>query len=264
MNSHTIAPLKGFLVQQEQSLPNPQIWQVAITDYQSVAIGAGIFGLWSVSLWLSLSLNLTEVPILLVALAVLGRTFLHTGLFIVSHDAAHGTFFTRDRRVNDWLGKVAIAIYALLPYERFLKNHGLHHQNPGRMGDPDFHDGTHSNMVAWYTAFMVRYLDRRQSLVIFVGFTVIFHSLRLGLHIDPVNLLLFWVLPILLSSMQLFVFGTFLPHRQPQQGYTNRHHAKSSDFSVLLSFLTCYHFGYHWEHHEYPHLPWYRLPSARM
>ncbi|CAN1213041.1 Fatty acid desaturase [Tumidithrix helvetica PCC 7403] len=256
MNSQTIAPLNSFLVKQEPSLYN-------FASYQGIAIGLGILGLWAIALYFCLSMNLAEMPILFVILAVLGRTFLHTGLFIVAHDAAHGTVFTGDRRVNDWFGRIAIAIYALLPYAKFLKNHGLHHKNPGRAGDPDFHDGRHKNAIAWYMAFMVRYLDRRQLVVIFVGFTVIFHSLRLGMQVSPINLLLFWILPILLSSMQLFLFGTFLTHREPQQGYTNRHHAMSSNFPVMLSFLACYHFGYHWEHHEYPHLPWYKLPSVR-
>lgn len=28
-----------------------------------------------------------------------------------------------------------------------------------------------------------------------------------------------------------------------------------------LSFLTCYYFGYHLEHHLYPNVPWWRLPE---
>ena len=31
----------------------------------------------------------------------------------------------------------------------------------------------------------------------------------------------------------------------------------------LVSFVSCYHFGYHWEHHVAPHVPWWRLPEAR-
>jgi hypothetical protein len=39
--------------------------------------------------------------------------------------------------------------------------------------------------------------------------------------------------------------------------------AKSSNYSTFWSFIACYHFDYHWEHHEYPYLPWYSLPIAR-
>jgi beta-carotene ketolase (CrtW type) len=109
---------------------------------------------------------------------------------------------------------------------------------------------------------MQGYLDDRQRLQVFIWFTVIFHGVRVGAQVSAVNILLFWVLPILLSSLQLFFFGTYLPHRQPSAGYTNRHHARSNYFPEWLSFLTCYHFGYHWEHHEYPDLPWFELPRA--
>jgi hypothetical protein len=34
------------------------------------------------------------------------------------------------------------------------------------------------------------------------------------------------------------------------------HNARSSSMPIWLSLLTCYHFGYHWEHHEYPYVPW--------
>jgi beta-carotene ketolase (CrtW type) len=74
------------------------------------------------------------------------------------------------------------------------------------------------------------------------------------------NLLLLWVLPALASTLQLFYFGTFLPHRPPQ-GHDNEHNSSSNEFPLLLSFFTCYHFGYHLEHHLRPDLPWWRLPA---
>jgi beta-carotene ketolase (CrtW type) len=89
-----------------------------------------------------------------------------------------------------------------------------------------------------------------------------FFVAHFGFHIPIANLILFWFLPIVLSSMQLFLFGTYLPHRSEDS--PNSHAAISSNYPLILSFLTCYHFGYHWEHHEYPNLPWYRLPSVRQ
>lgn len=217
---------------------------------------------WVVSLGYALYLEVGSVLGWLVPVLVYGRAFLHTGLFIIAHDAAHGTLYAPDRRLNDQLGALAIAVYALLPYKKFVECHRLHHHIPGRVGDPDYHDGEHTHPVQWYVKFMAGYLDDRQSLRVFVWFTIVFHVLRLGLGISAVNILLFWVLPMFLSSWQLFWFGTYLPHRQPPQGYDNRHHARSSYLPVWLSFLTCYHFGYHWEHHELPHLPWFALPRA--
>ena len=116
---------------------------------------------------------------------------------------------------------------------------------------------------------MQEYLDFRQKVVLFFGMKVIFFTLYLGFHVPIPNLFLFWVFPIVLSSMQLFYFGTYLPHRAgsaaiPPSPHQNSHHAVSANRPVWWSFLTCYHFGYHWEHHEYPALPWYRLPSVRQ
>jgi len=47
------------------------------------------------------------------------------------------------------------------------------------------------------------------------------------------------------------------------QGDDDPHHALSSNFPPWLSLLTCYHFGYHREHHEAPGVPWWRLPELR-
>ena len=45
--------------------------------------------------------------------------------------------------------------------------------------------------------------------------------------------------------------------------YDNPHRARSNGYPPWLSFLTCYHFGYHFEHHEYPYVPWWGLSSVR-
>lgn len=220
-----------------------------------------IFGTWLLTFYLVLGLDLGQMPWLGILATIVGRTFLHTGLFIISHDAAHGNVYNGDRHFNDQIGAIALAIYGLLPYQKFVINHGLHHQHPGTSQDPDFHDGKHTTMMGWYLRFMGRYLDKTQNLVLLVGMTVLFHGVRIGFHVPAANLLLFWILPLLLSSMQLFYFGTYLPHRLDLGG--DRHNAVSSNLPVWLSFFSCYHFGYHWEHHEYPRLPWFKLPLAR-
>jgi beta-carotene ketolase (CrtW type) len=77
-----------------------------------------------------------------------------------------------------------------------------------------------------------------------------------------VRVLLFTTLPLLLSSLQLFVFGTYLPHRV--QRHPKRHaHPISLDLPPWLSLLACFHFGYHREHHDNPGLSWYELPAVR-
>ncbi len=229
--------------------------------FTGLLVAAIVVMLWISSLVFLSSLDIAQLAIIGIVPAVLGRTFIQTGLFIVAHDAIHGVVVPSNRRFNHWVGQAALTLYALLPYQKLSLNHWQHHRQPGQSDDPDFHDGIHRHAFAWYLKFMRGYLDGQQRVVLLFGMSLIFFTLHLGFHVAILNLFLFWVLPIVLSSMQLFFFGTYLPHRS---GDGRSHHAMSSNYSLVWSFLSCYHFGYHWEHHEYPSLPWYRLPSVRQ
>jgi beta-carotene ketolase (CrtW type) len=99
---------------------------------------------------------------------------------------------------------------------------------------------------------MKLYIDPLQVM----GMATVFNILVFLVGLDLVNLVLFWIIPSLGSTLQLFYFGTYLPHREPKGGYTNKHHARSSDLPFMLSLLTCFHFGYHMEHHMYPYVHW--------
>ena len=228
-----------------------------------VLVAGTVIILWVSSLVWLFSLDVSHVPVLAIGAFVLLRAFLHTGLFITTHEAIHGTIVPQHRRINDWLGSLTSRLYALLPYQTLAKNHRLHHRYPASERDPDFYQPGQNHLLLWYSHFMKEYLKGRQAWVLLIGMTVIFYTLLLGFRIPLSNIFLFWVIPILISSMQLFYFGIFLPHRQPTEEYSDRHRAKSSNYSSFWSFIACYHFDYHWEHHEYPNLPWYRLPSAR-
>jgi beta-carotene/zeaxanthin 4-ketolase len=252
------------------------MWQVGINledksyrldSSSGIFIPLSLFLLWLGSLICLLSLDISQITTLGLVPAVFVRTFLHTGLFITAHDAMHRTVFPQNRQVNDLIGAIATTAYALLSFQTLAQKHRLHHQHPASSDDPDFCEDqdceSHQNASYWYLKFMGGYLDGKQLRILLVGMVLIFTTLSLGFHISVSNLILFWVLPILLSSIQLFYFGTFLPHRRSTKGYRDRHRSRSSNYSIFWSFITCYHFGYHWEHHEFPHLPWYMLPSAK-
>lgn len=244
-------------------LPTKGLIHRLVDDLLGILIASIVMLLWLSSLIVLLAIDISQVPLLLIVADVLLRAFLHTGLFITAHDAMHRTVFPQNRKINDFIGSIASRMYVLLPYKTLLEKHRQHHQYPATEKDPDFCEDGNKNPVLWYLSFMKGYLEGKQSWIILIGMSLIFYPLWLGLHIPVVNLVLFWLLPLFLSSIQLFLFGIFLPHRQPENGYTNSHRAKSSNFSVLWSFLSCYHFGYHWEHHEYPNIPWYKLPSTK-
>lgn len=218
-----------------------------------------IMGLWAGSLVLLLSTGLETMPGWLAPLAILWQTFLYTGLFITAHDAMHGSAFPAHRGVNDALGTLAVILYALFSFEKLHTEHWEHHRHPASADDPDFHDGAHPGLVRWYLHFLKHYVGWVQ----IAGMAVVFNILLHWVGIAEIDLALFWVAPSLLSTVQLFYFGTYLPHREEASGYADEHRARSNDFGTVLSFLTCYHFGYHWEHHAYPGVPWWRLPRVR-
>jgi beta-carotene ketolase (CrtW type) len=237
-----------------------------LSSYRDSILGlvtaAVIVGLSILSLVILFQVNPTQLGIVGVIGAIALRTFLHTGLFITAHDAMHGTVFPANRRLNDFVGTVATQFYALLPYRQLHRKHQQHHRYSGGDLDPDYSVEADGNFGLWYFRFMQGYLDRRQLWVLLIGMTIIFDSLWLGFQVAIANLFLFWVIPIILSSLQLFYFGTYLPHRPTPEGYPDHHRARSNYLPVFWSFLSCYHFGYHWEHHQYPQLPWYHLPKA--
>lgn len=227
------------------------------TSSQGIAIAICIIALWVASLGFLLSIHLAEFPVWLIPLAVLWQAFLYTGLFITAHDAMHGSVFPRNPKVNAFVGKLTVFAYGFFSYRKLLQKHWLHHKYPATELDPDFHNGINARPIAWYLHFMKGYWDWRQ----WLGLSVIYNVARFGLHISEINLMMFWAIPPLLSSVQLFYFGTFLTHKEPETGYTHPDCATTNPLPIFWSFITCYHFGYHEEHHAYPHVSWWQLPA---
>jgi beta-carotene/zeaxanthin 4-ketolase len=227
------------------------------TSY-GVLIACCVIGLWAGSLGILLSLNLNFFPGWLVPVAVLWQMFLYTGLFITAHDAMHGSVCPQSIKINHLIGSLAVISYGLFSYKELLNKHWLHHHYPASERDPDFHDGEHKHPVLWYLYFMSQYWSWKQ----FLGLTVIYYAVRIIFHVQQGNLILFWIIPSILSSVQLFYFGTFLTHREPPEGFKSSHRTQTNSLPVFWSFITCYNFGYHEEHHEHPHIPWWQLPSV--
>ncbi len=231
-----------------------------VGQYQNggILFAIGIITVWAVSLILLLSIDIQGWSIWVLLPIVLWQTFLYTGLFITAHDAMHGVVFPGNPKFNHFMGSLCLALYGLLPYQKLLKKHWIHHHHPASDLDPDFHDGKHKNFFAWYAYFMKAYWNWGQILTLMA----IYNIIKPTLHIPDNNLTYFWVIPSLLSSVQLFYFGTFLPHQEPATGYSDPHRSQTIARPVIWSFITCYHFGYHEEHHEYPHVPWWGLPKV--
>ncbi len=184
--------------------------------------------------------------------------WLYVGLFIVAHDCMHGTLST-NARVNRVVGTLCLVLYACFDFEQMRSKHRQHHEYAGTSRDPDFFASRPHSFRAWYLKFFREYSTLRQ----YAGITALSWVYIYLLHVPVANVLVFWALPALLSSVQLFAFGTYLPHRPSSQPFEDHHNARSNSFPYWLSLITCFHFGYHHEHHVAPHEPWWRLPDVR-
>ena len=185
--------------------------------------------------------------------------WLFTGLFITAHDAMHGLVLPKNPRANAWIGHLALTLYAGLSYNRLLAGHIEHHRSPSTEEDPDFWPNGSLGFVGWYLRFMGEYISIAPILVVAVTYTFLAQIV----HLNEPRLWGMWLVPQILSSVQLFYFGTYLPHR-PDKAYqgVGKTKARSIYYPTWLSLVTCYHFGYHYEHHDLPHVPWWRLPSC--
>ncbi len=238
-------------------LPAPSLLpHRTLVSLLGVSLSLGILAAWFASATALFSLDYAAHSWRWIAAAIVGHGFLYTGLFIVTHDAMHGSVCPSSPRLNHAIGAIASYAYALFPYHVLREKHHIHHQHPTEPQDPDFHEGRFG-IVSWYFSFIQQYWGWGQ----FWGISLIVYPLMWFCHVSPVNLLLFWICPFVISSLQLFFFGTYLPHRRGQ-GYPSRYCARSLPLPWLLSLGACYHFGYHEEHHRYPQAPWWWLPTV--
>lgn len=237
-------------------------------DRQGLRLAVGILLLWLGSLltMLLVSPSALGVPFLITVLLL--RTQLHTGLFIVGHDAMHGLLLPQRPSWNHRLGSLALGLYGALGYGSCRRNHLLHHHRQASAKDPDFHTDPGAGPLRWYLRFMGGYLNPLQMTLLLGGWGAIAAAITVvqatAWPEAVLRVLLGCTLPLLLSSVQLFVVGTYLPHRGQRQRQVEA--AADGPISLnwpsWLSLLACYHFGYHREHHEQPGLAWFQLPEA--
>ena len=214
-------------------------------------IALSIILLWLVHLIYLLAITQGSLlsPMIIVHIAI--QTYLYTGLFITAHDAMHG-LISSNKSINNGIGRLATWLFAALSYSRLIRKHKLHHQFPGEAADPDYSTGS-QNFLLWWFSFMKNYITWWQIVIMAVVFNI------LQIWVNQWNLVLFWILPSILATFQLFDFGTYLPHRLPHTTTMLPHNARTQNGPNWWAMISCYFFGYHYEHHEWPQTPWWKL-----
>ena len=183
------------------------------------------------------------------------QTWLFTGLFITAHDSMHGTI-SANRKLNNVIGFSATLLFAGMWYPMLIKKHKMHHINPGTALDPDYYTGK-QNFFAWWFSFMKAYVTIWQILIMAGLF-------NLGLlYFSEIQLIVLWIIPSILATFQLFNFGTYLPHRLPHTTEMGIYKSRTLKKNHLWAMLSCYFFGYHYEHHASPQTPWWKLYQTK-
>ncbi len=178
---------------------------------------------------------------------------LFTGLFITAHDAMHGTIYLKNKHINRWIGTVCLTLFAYNSYALLLPKHHQHHRFAASEQDPDYHP---PGFWRWYLFFLKEYISLRQIVLMAITFNVL-KSL-----FPTENIVFYYIAPAILSTLQLFYFGTYLPHKGEHTA-DNVHKAHSQPKNHLWAFVSCYFFGYHYEHHDSPQTPWWLLHTKK-
>lgn len=208
---------------------------------------------WGVAMSYALGIDISQGNYLLYILLFFLLTHLYTGLFITAHDAIHGVVVPGNKSLNYYIGFFCATLFAFNNYSKLSRKHHLHHKHSATGEDPDYYDGP---FIVWYLKFLLEYVTIWQILAMAVSYNI----LKLWLPME--NLILFWMAPAILSTLQLFFFGTYRPHMGHHDS-ADVHRARSQKINHVWAFLTCYFFGYHHEHHDQPYLAWWQLAEAR-
>ncbi|SEO93355.1 beta-carotene ketolase (CrtW type) [Mucilaginibacter gossypiicola] len=220
------------------------------TSHTGLLVASLVIGSWAASIILLMQWHFSFTNPL-VYIFMLVQMHLYTGLFITAHDAMHGTV-SPNKSLNNVVGYLSTFLYASFWYPQLYTKHHKHHSHVHTHDDPDYY---HGGFFAWYVQFIRNYLSIWQIVVMAAVFNI------LKIWIPQPNLIMFWVVPSLLSTLQLFYFGTYQPHKGE---HNNPHFARSQRRNHFAAFFCCYFFGYHYEHHESPGVPWWRLWKAPL
>lgn len=213
---------------------------------KGVWIGISMIMLWSLVVFILLRYFNVDFANPLTYFFMLLQTHLYTGLFITAHDAMHGAI-SSNKKLNNILGTVAATLFAYNSYQKLFPKHHQHHRFVATDRDPDYHQG---GFISWYFKFVREYVSIWQ--IVLMALT---YEILIRIFPKP-NVILFYIIPSLLATLQLFYFGTYLPHRGEHR---NEHKSSTQKKNHLWAFLSCYFFGYHYEHHNAPGVPWWQL-----
>ena len=209
-------------------------------------------------------------------------------LMILMHDGVHYRLFRR-RRLNEWVSEVALAWPVLASARAYRRNHIAHHRFLNTDQDPDWVRKRGDSAWAFPQAplELISLLARELSgLGAFSLLRVIltvgadpggakpsrrFVAARLGFYLmvflalfwsgRSEALLLYWFVPLFTWLVLIFRIRSIAEH-SAIDGKNPDARTRTTVPNLLERMLIApKNVSYHWEHHQYPGVPFYRLPQ---
>ncbi len=231
-----------------------------------------IFGI--VTLQVSLAIILSSQPWwLLIAVAYCIGAFANHGLFVLIHEGSHDLIFKR--RWQNQLTVIFADIPNLVPGAiSFKRYHLKHHSFQGVYElDADLPSRWEARLIGnsaigkalWlliFPVFQVLRPPRLKEIKFSSIWTWVNAALVLGINI--VMFIVFGPKAVLYFAFSLtFALGLHpLGARWIQEHYITNHPQETYSYYGPLSRLT-FNVGHHNEHHDFPSIPWNRLPEIR-
>lgn len=232
-----------------------------------------------VALQLALAWWLRDAPVwlMLVSAWVVGAP-LAFGLLVLIHEGSHGAI-SHKRLVNQLAGAFA-SLPLVIPFSpRFLRDHNLHHRFVGDY-ERDFNiprawearmagSGTMGKLL-WFIILPFAYFarvqqthDPRARRPRFQGWpTVALVAVQVVVIGALVHAGGLAVLGYLLASIYFALGPHPLAMRLVQEHGQKASGALTSSYYGVLNRII-FNLGYHVEHHDFPNIPWHRLPRLR-
>ena len=231
-----------------------------------------LLGIWLAGVWVSVSF---DSPLRLIPGWFLSTCGL-LGTAILMHDSAHH-LLARSSTWNRWLGFLCGAP-VLVSATAYRYNHTTHHAVTGTDGDPgdlvasSKRTGIPLPRLVWIVLFLGTPLiipaigiggwakaDRRGRRQILVEYALIAAVLAIAAVTLPFPLLLHgWMIPFVFGSIGNNI-RSLAEHTFTDRGDSLRN-ARTMIGSRWVNFVHS-NVNYHWEHHLFPGVPWYRLPQ---
>jgi sphingolipid delta-4 desaturase len=200
--------------------------------------------------------------------------FANHALFVLIHDYTHNVVFKRANanRLGSIFANIAIVFPAAIG---FRNHHLLHHKYLGIEGlDADVPTPREARWVGnsvwrklvWLIMFWaVQSLLRPNSVkaIRTVDRWVVFNAAAMAAAMAPIVWLFGWSPVAYLFLSTMFSLGVHpVGARSIQEHYMFREGQETYSYYGLLNKLS-FNMGYHNEHHDFPHVPWSRLPAVR-